>query len=483
MTNESQPTHEDVVAVPGSHGEFVPIRAEDIEDFADSKKRHSRFFYSKGFRRLWTAQVISSLGDWIGFLAIISIASRISGEQGGQAVSLVLVVRIVPGLFLGPLMGVVVDRIDRRVVMATCDTLRCVSIVSLLFADVLWQVLLIQFIIELATLAWSSAKDASVPELVTKDFLPTANSLSIMASYGTMPVGFGIYYLLSIVAAFASTHVQSLALTHRQNNLALVVDACTYASSALLVLGLPLRKPKIDRSVEAGSRPFSRSWAELKEGFSFIGKDLRIRSVMLGMATGIAGGAMIVPLGNFFAQQLLGSKGTEGFAALEAALGIGMAISVIAWIRLQKRVRHEDAFVYSVFGAGIAIFLASCAWTLPGAALFIFALGLSCGGVYVLGYTIIQANSPDHVRGRVFAAFYTLVRVCLVLGLLVAPLLMKAFGNLSDTWVDGDIYIAHHLVRLPGVRLTLWFGSLVIILAGVMALFSLRSARRIEASS
>ena len=57
-------------------------------------------FGTRSFFRLWLAQVISSTGDWIGLIAILAIAARVS-DNSGAAVSLVMLARVVPGFFLG----------------------------------------------------------------------------------------------------------------------------------------------------------------------------------------------------------------------------------------------------------------------------------------------------------------------------------------------------------------------------------------------
>ena len=70
-------------------------------------------FRNPAFVRLWTAQVLSSLGDWVGLFAILAIAARVSNNSA-TAVSLVMVARMLPSFFLATLGGVIVDRFDRR---------------------------------------------------------------------------------------------------------------------------------------------------------------------------------------------------------------------------------------------------------------------------------------------------------------------------------------------------------------------------------
>src|SRR4051812_50058796 len=67
-----------------------------------------RVFGSRQFFRLWLGQVVSSLGDWIGLIAITSLAARVGGGSAGAAVGLVLSARLIPGFFIGSLVGVLV---------------------------------------------------------------------------------------------------------------------------------------------------------------------------------------------------------------------------------------------------------------------------------------------------------------------------------------------------------------------------------------
>src|SRR4051812_48943337 len=148
-----------------------------------------RVFGSRQFFRLWLGQVVSSLGDWIGLIAITALAARIGGSGAGAAVGLVLSARLIPGFFLAPVVGVLVDRWDRRRVMISCDVGRGVVLIFLPFVRSIAGLFLASLLLELMTLMWSPAKEASVPNIVDRDFLPTANSLSLAAAYGTFPLG------------------------------------------------------------------------------------------------------------------------------------------------------------------------------------------------------------------------------------------------------------------------------------------------------
>src|SRR5688500_732065 len=91
---------------------------------AGAPLRPVRLFGSHAFFRLWLAQIASAMGDWIGFVAIVSVASRVGGSSPEAAVSVVMSARIIPGFFFSPVAGVLVDRWDRKKVMVSCDVAR-----------------------------------------------------------------------------------------------------------------------------------------------------------------------------------------------------------------------------------------------------------------------------------------------------------------------------------------------------------------------
>src|SRR6476660_9497468 len=158
-----------------------------------------RVFGSKTFFRLWIAQVVSSLGDWIGLIAILAIAARVSNNSGA-AVSLVMVTRVVPGFFLGTVGGVIIDKFDRRKVMVACDIGRASLLLALPFMESLPGLVLISLGLEVLTLLWGPAQAATVPNLVPDEQLSAANSLSLAASYGTFPIASIIFSLLAGLA-------------------------------------------------------------------------------------------------------------------------------------------------------------------------------------------------------------------------------------------------------------------------------------------
>lgn len=443
-----------------------------------------RLFGSDDFFRLWLAQVVSALGDWIGFLAIIAIATRIGGDSPAAAVSLVLSARMIPGFFLAPVAGVLVDRWDRKKVMVACDVARASVLLTLPFIDHIWTLVLASFALEVGTLLWSPAKEASVPNIVPATHLATANSLSIVAAYGTFPIATLLFAFLAKVATWLGGFEALDFLKIDQEFIAVYLDVLTFGLSALLISTLVLPRPASKQRAK-GDRiriDFYSTLRELREGWRFMFIDPTVRAVMVGIGTGLIGGGMVVPLGDIFSRRVLGG-GSAGFGLLLTGMGFGMAAGVLLVTTMQKRLPKARVFCWSVLLAGVAILCAASMNTLPTAVLFVALLGICAGAVYVLGFTILHETVADHLRGRIFAALYTLVRFCLLLSFAVGPLLAETLGRLSTQLVDGEVAIGGYEVRLPGERLALWLAGVVIVGAGIAAFSSLRAGERRRAAA
>lgn len=413
-----------------------------------------RLFGSPGFFRLWLAQVVSAIGDWIGFLAVVAIAGRVGGGSGAGAISLVMSARMVPGFFLAPLAGVLVDRWDRKKVMVLCDVARAFVLLSLPFINSLWALVVASLLLEVATLLWSPAKEASVPNLVPTGHLTTANSLSLAAAYGTFPIASLLFALLQ-KAGNSLEHVSALSFARfgQAGSTAIYVDVLTFVASAVFISTLVLPSSRRSRMNDEFDVDFGATFRDLRAGWQFMFTDRVVRAVMLAIGTGLIGGGMIVPLGDVFSREVLGG-GAAGFGVLLSAMGFGMAIGVVTLSALQRRLPKKRVFTLSVLGAGGSLFAAAAMSSFPLAVLFVGALGLCAGSVYVLGFTILHETVHDDFRGRIFSSLYTLVRFCLLLSFAVGPLLADRIG----------------------LRVALWLAAVTIIGAGVLSLVSLRAA-------
>lgn len=458
-----------------SEAPFVP-EPSDLVDDEPVEAPPWRLLSSRPFLRLWAAQVTSGLGDWIGILAILALAADLSDSVA--AVSLVMAARMLPGFFLAPVGGVLVDKLDRRKVMVAADLGRVGIFVALPFLDSLWLLVVASFVIEILTLLWGTAKDASVPNLVPREQLATANTLNMVAGYGTFPIGGLIFASLAGIAA-ALVNVGALGwIPFSQVALALWFDALTFLVSALLIFRLPLGRAlgvvKSERRID-----LTETFRDIWEGLRFLTSHRLVRGVIVGLGIGIIGGGAMVPLGPVFAREVL-QGGPAIFSLLMVALGTGAAIGVVTLLWAQRWVSRSAVFPWAVIGSGIAIVGAASFSGPAAAALCVGVVGATAGVAYICGFTVLQEEVSDELRGRTFAALYTVIRACMLFSLTIAPLFADLYGWLVGLVVDnGEMSVAGADYALPGVRIALWAGGVLTVLAGLYA----RREIRVEMSN
>jgi dTMP kinase len=422
------------------------------------------------------AQVVSSLGDWIGLVAIIALAARVSGGNEA-AIGLVMAARMLPGFFLAPLGGVLVDRWDRRRTMITCDLGRCAIVATLPFVDTLAGLFLASFLLEILTLLWSPAKDATVPNLVPPDKLAAANSLSLAAAYGTFPIGSLAFASMAGLAKFLGRFDTLSGLKVDREFLALWLDSATFLASALLITSL--RIPRKER--QPGARvDWNRTWRDLVEGVRFVSTHGVVRSVILGIGVGLMGCGAVVPLGPIYAKDVLGAD-PSSFGLLMTGLGFGGAIGVLALSAVARRLPTEPVFVGAIFFTGVGLILATSVSSLAPAVFLTGVFGMGAGVAYVSGFTVIQERVSDEMRGRTFATLYTIIRFCLLFSLAASPWLSGALDTVSGALFDDRVIDVGIRVAVPGVRLTLWLGGAVTIAVGLFVSRDMVRSRTREA--
>jgi dTMP kinase len=191
----------------------------------------------------------------------------------------------------------------------------------------------------------------------------------------------------------------------------------------------------------------------------------------------------MIPLGPSFAEEVL-DGGAAAFGVLMTALGFGAAIGVVTLLWLQKRLPRVAVFCFAVIGTGGFLVLAASVSTLAAAALFVGGLGACAGTTYVTGFTLLQENVSDELRGRTFATLYTVVRLCLLISLTISPLWADFWNWVTENlFTDQTVTIGPYSYALPGVRIALWGGGIITLVAGVVAWRSIRRAERTVAES
>jgi dTMP kinase len=414
--------------------------------------------------RFFAAQFVSSLGDWIGVIAIAVFALELGGNAG---VGLVMTARVLPGFIVGPIGGVFADRYDRKRLMVGADIARAVLIISVPFAQNLIYLLFVSAILESLTLTWGPAKDASLPHFVKRSELQHAISLSLIAVYGPWPLASLVFASLIPVASFIGDNVGALSglADNNQEALALWLDGLTFAFSALMIWTL-----SIPSSVHRDTKfDFTEAKRDLVEGLSFVTKHRQVRPWLLGIGATFTAAGGVFSLGPGFVTDVLGG-GKSGFGFLIGCLGTGMIAGLLASGALTKRVHKDVLFSSCLFLLGVSLIAFASVGSLNTAIPVASALGFFGGAAYSTAYSLMQENTTDELRGRTFSAAYTIIRTGTLIGLGLFPLMAGALGGYFDGRDLGGYPI-------PGARLTLWVAGLFVIGGGVVTMRAIKAGR------
>jgi dTMP kinase len=401
----------------------------------------------RGFRRLSLALLLSSFGDWLGFLATTALATQlVSGfDAKSFAVGGVLAFRLLPAVVLAPVVGVVADRFDRRRTMVIADVLRFGLFLSMPLVGTLVWLLIATALVEVLSLVWIPAKEASVPHLAQDD-LESANQISLFATYGTAPLAAVVFGVLGVLSIRTG---QSAA------NIALYVNAGTFLFAAAQVLRIKEIPSRADSLLGMDHVP---SVVEsIREGLRFAGTSELVRGLLVGMLGALAAAGVVVGNGKLFTDTIL-DGGEAAFALLFGSVFVGIALGVAVGPRLVGDMSRRRVLGPSIVAAGCCLVFMS---VVPILALVVIAtvlLGGFAGMAYVTGLTLLGAEVEDAVRGRTFGLVNTLMRIALLASVTLSP----ALAGLISVHKYGALDV-------NGVSVTILLGGLLAITVGVLS--------------
>lgn len=409
----------------------------------------------RNFRRFFLATLVSSLGDWIGLFAILALTESIVGQgQASRATAFafsgVMIARILPIMLLGPVAGVYADRWDRKRTLVATDVARGTIMAIIPFSQDFLQLFVASFLVEVVSMLFAPAKEATLPNIVPRRRLVQANQLNLSVTYGTLPLG-GV--ALALFVALAGLFSDWGFLQARPAALAIWINSLTFFGSAYLFSRMRIPRNGGVRARHA-DREMPSAWEQLKEGLRFIATHPRIRALITGvMAAAFAGGAL-VPIAKLFVSVI--GAGDSAFGFLVAAVGLGMLTGLVSAVRAAERFGRMRVFAPGIGLGGLFTIVTALMPTVWTAAVGAFGVGLGAGLAFVTGYTQLQVDAGDQVRGRAFAAFNTGVRLAIFAALVVAPALVGVIGTEPSNGY-----------AIGGVRITMMIAGLVALVGAV----------------
>jgi len=366
---------------------------------------------NRNFRRLWLAQIVSELGDWFYTLTIYSLLLQLTGRA--SSVALALVLQVLPQTFIGPAAGVINDRARRKQVMIVADLARMVIVLAMLLVrsrSTVWMVYPLLVLETLMAAFFEPARTAVIPNIAPREDVLLANTLSSATWSVNLLVGAS---LGGVVAALLGREAVFL------------LNALSFLASAILIGRMKFEEPHAQSAAPLRIRD-AVDFSPIAEGMRYVRKDRRLMAAVFAKAGELMIGpswVLFTVMGQqYFHVHLFGMdpqrSAVLGMSLLLGARGIGAVVGPLFSARLagrsDTRLRLGILLGYLIIGAGyLGLGISPNLWV----ACLCITLA-HCGGstVWVFSTTLLQLNTDDRFRGRVFSADLGLAMLTVAIG-------------------------------------------------------------------
>lgn len=437
------------------------------------RSAYANLLANKNFRYWFASSFTSSVGDWMGFVALTALMTQLYDNSSAAlfAVGSLLMIRLAPSALFGPIAGVIADRYDRRKVLVFTDLSRAVIYGMIAFAGDILAIFALTFIVECVSLLFMAAKDASLPQVVDEEDLTEANQLNLLCSYGTLPLG---AVSTSIMIGVAAAVNSLFSMSADPLRLALIFNAVSFFLSALLLfkVHLPGEAERRQERLAGDEEPSIRE--ELREGLEFIRGYPLLRALITGIVGVFFGAGVVIGLGSVFVRSDLGQPAAN-WSILLSAVGGGLVLGILVLIPFLRRYQQETVFPILLATTGLLAAVTALSVNFTMALVLGTLLGASAGVAVVQGYTLLQTHTEDATRARTFSLFYVLTRISLFAALGIGPFVAGAIGRLFVRTSSGSFDIT-------GVRITIIVGGLIALYSGLRARSAIRKAGRGDGS-
>ena len=370
----------------------------------------------KNFLCFWLGQVVSQFGDRLNQMALIAL---VYDRMGGSAFGLAKVMSftIIPSFLISPIAGAYVDRWDRKRTMIITDIVRAVLVllIPLFFANMksFIPVYVTVFLIFSSSCFFLPCKFSIIPDLVSKEKLMIANSLTNTTMMLAAVLGVGIGgALIESVGAEGGFYI----------------DAMTYLVSAFLLCGVVVSMKKTNWPKPDDSREKKSVFSDIKEGMLYVAKHPYMRFVFTSIfLLMLAAGALYI-IAIVFIQSVFHSI-TKDIGFLSVFIGAGFFIGALLCGRFGNKIAKSRIIFISLIMSGISIGLFAIALKiypahLLAAVLAVF-IGISVGPIFISSNTLVHEVIKAEMRGRIFSSLGIVMNLGFIIGMFLASKLSE----------------------------------------------------------
>ncbi|HEU0120956.1 MAG TPA: MFS transporter [Bryobacteraceae bacterium] len=400
--------------------------------------------FNRNFRLLWTAQVISEIGDWFYTVAIYSLLLEYTGSA--KSIALAFTLQVLPQFLASPTAGVVNDRLSRRRVMIFADWARALVVGCMLLVrgpEMVWALYALLFLETIMWALFEPGRTATIPNITAGRDVITGNALSSITWSFNFAVGSAVG---GVIAAFFG----------RQT--VFFINAISFIVSGLLIQRMRFEEPHLKDLPPFRLRDLF-DFKPIAEGFRYVKADARLAATMFVKAgLGLIGtNWVILPIlgREAFPVQMSGLTGdqsaTLGMSLLLGARGVG---AICGPLIAGYLVRHDEArmrpaiavgFVLSAVGY-LLLSLTGDPWL---AALCVAIAHAGSSITWVFSTTLLQLNTEDRYRGRVTSVEFGF-------SVLMMSIMSTAAGTLIDQGMSpfGLAAVTGAVMLIPAIAWT-----------------------------
>ena len=386
----------------------------------------ARIGINRAFTIFWIGQSLSSLGDAFALIALPLLVLQATGSvsQMGLVTGASGVSQLIAGIFA----GLLVDRVDRRRLMILCDLGRTILYGAIplgwwLLGPQIWLIYLVTILGALLGMCFQVAYITAVSNLVEREALTGAN--------GRLQATVGVAFVLGpVLAGLISARVGPSA--------AIGVDAASFLVSAASLTLLRLRQAAATRHPHGES---AGQMAELLAGarFLFAHPVLRAITIVLAVFTFSTTGSLDLFI-FYLKHDLHQSDNAVGFIfglACVGAIGAGLAAAT-----LRRRLGFGVCWLGGIIGMGVILCLIAVAPGLVTVSIVAPFFSMLTTIMSIISMSLRQEITPDHLLGRVTAAFWTLSSAAGPIGAALATALAARLGVISILGLMGGVVLA-----------------------------------------
>ncbi|MBD3225126.1 MAG: MFS transporter [Caldithrix sp.] len=403
------------------------------------KDEEPKKLFNKNYLLLWQGQFISRLGTQFFAFAMIVWITEVYDSPSLN--SLFMMLGGIPAVIFSIIGGAVADRYRRKRIIVFTDLINgaVVLVLALLFmfAPERQNFILIGIFAANMTAAtmgafFGPAIMASIPELVPKKFVPTANSLGQMSRQTSMFVGQGL-------GSFAYLLLGAPLLT--------LVNGISYLFSAFSesFIRIPQELPERIKSFKPILKSFK---ADISEGIKYIRQTSGLKELVFASVFITFFSAPITVLLIFFVLDFL-EVGIVWLSILLVAHGAGNLVGslIVGITRVHGEARKFWMILFMLLESTGYIILALIRMPVLAAIIMFFG-GIMMGFFMVNISSILQYTVPSKIRGRVFGVLTTISGS-------IAPIGMGISGPLAEL-LNNNIPLVYIISGVFMILFTIW---------------------------